>query len=64
MDVDAAVSVSLPRMSKRVLAILLALVVFITVGMYLTLQRSGNINKKALDEAVVTVPAKKKPKPE
>ena len=51
-------------MSKRVFLILAALVVFITVGMYLTLKRSGNINKKALDEAVVNVPAKKKPKPE
>ena len=48
-------------MSTRVLAILAALVIFITVGMYLTLKRSGNINKKALDEAVVTVPAKKPP---
>ena len=48
-------------MSKRVLAILAALVIFITVGMYLTLKRSGNINKTALDEAVVTVPAKKAP---
>ena len=48
-------------MSPRVLAILAGLVIFITVGMYLTLKRSGNINKKALDEAVVTVPAKKPP---
>jgi hypothetical protein len=48
-------------MSPRVLAILAGLVIFITVGMYLTLKRSGNINKKALDEAVVTVPAKKAP---
>ena len=48
-------------MSKRVIAILVGLVVFITVGMYLTLKRSGNINKKALDDAVVTVPAKKAP---
>jgi len=51
-------------MSKRVIAILVGLVIFITVGMYLTLKRSGNINKKSLDEAVVNVPAKKKPKPE
>lgn len=48
-------------MSPRVLVILAALVIFITVGMYLTLKRSGNISKKALDEAVVTVPAKKPP---
>jgi hypothetical protein len=47
-------------MSKRVIALLVALVVFITVGMYLTLKRSGNLNRKALDEAVVTVPSKKK----
>ena len=50
-------------MSKRVIAVLVALVVFITVGMYLTLKRSGNINKKSLDEGVVTVPAKKAPPP-
>ena len=48
-------------MSKRVIAVLAALVVFVTVGMYLTLKRSGSINKKALDEAVVTVPSKKPP---
>lgn len=48
-------------MSKRVIAILVALVVFITVGMYLTLKRAGNVNKKALEEAVVTVPAKTSP---
>ena len=48
-------------MSTRVIVIVVALVVFITVGMYFTLKRSGNISKKALDEAVVTVPAKKPP---
>jgi hypothetical protein len=48
-------------MSKRVIAILVALVVFITFGMYLTLKRSANVGKKALDEAVVTIPAKKPP---
>ena len=48
-------------MSKRVIAILVALVVFVTVGMYLTLKRSANVGKKALDEAVVTVPSKKAP---
>lgn len=48
-------------MSKRVLAVIVALVVFITVGMYLTLKRSGNINKKSLDEGVVHMPAKKPP---
>ena len=48
-------------MSKRTLAILAVLVIFITVGMYITLKRAGNINKKALDEAVVTIPAKKTP---
>ena len=48
-------------MSKRVIAVIAALVVFITVGMYLTLKRSGNIRKKSLDESTFEVPAKKPP---
>ena len=48
-------------MSKRVIAVLVALVVFITYGMYLMLKRSADVGKKALDEAVVTVPSKKAP---
>ena len=50
-------------MSTRLLAVIAALVIFITVGMYFMLKRTGSIKNKALDEAVSGVPAKKPPPP-
>ena len=46
-------------MSGRVIALLLALVIFITVGMYFSLKRSAGVSRKALQETEVAAPATK-----
>jgi len=48
-------------MSGRVIAMLLALVVFITVGMYFSLKRSAGVSRKALQETEAVAPVNKTP---